>query len=181
MWNSSQIIFRGDGVHFNDLGNYKFLFLRFLGHVWSVKKTEYTLFTVLCKISCSCSRFCPLGGSVNGETAESSDCRRQSRILVKPVFIISRSIISSTATVSKWNTLVIRSLRPEELWERFTLLRPQLLLLHAGSNDQIPWELLDFATDLVASEVGHDWLSASLSGMKIGERSAVEGAARTVN
>jgi hypothetical protein len=55
------------------------------------------------------------------------------------------------------------SLRSEEHWERFALLLAQLVLLHTGSNDvssggsphQIAWELLDFATDLVASGVGH--------------------------
>ena len=29
----------------------------------------------------------------------------------------------------------VRSLRSEEHWERFALLRPHLVLLHAGSND----------------------------------------------
>ena len=45
----------------------------------------------------------------------------------------------------------VRSLRSKEHWEHFALLRTQLVLLHAG----IAWELLDFATDLVASGVGH--------------------------
>ena len=82
----------------------------------------------------------------------------------------------------------VRSLQSEEHWERFALLRPQLVLLHAGSNDvssggsphQIAWELLNFATDLVASGVGHVVIGQLIRRKNWREISAVEGAARTV-
>ena len=82
----------------------------------------------------------------------------------------------------------VRSLQSEEHWERFALLRPQLVLLHAGSNDvssggspqQIAWELLDFATDLVASGVGHVVIGQLIRRKNWRDLTAIEGAARTV-
>ena len=63
-----------------------------------------------------------------------------------------------------------------------------LVLLHAESNDvstggslhQIAWELLDFATDLVASGVGHVVIGQFIRLKNWRDLSAVEGVARNV-
>ena len=89
--------------------------------------------------------------------------------------------------VGRRREATVRSLRSGEHWERFALLRSQLVLLHAGSNDvssgggspqQIAWELLVF--DLVASGVGHVVISQLIWRENLRELSPVEGVARTV-
>lgn len=85
----------------------------------------------------------------------------------------------------------VQSLRSDEHWERFACLDPQVVLLHVGGNDidtsgglcpqQIAWDLLEFATELVAFGVSHVVIGQLIRREGWRHLSPAEGAARAAS